>query len=139
MCNRRFAARHARRFMDFPPGFLELNAPRQRPPLLGNPIFGYSTHPMPPPVTIDELPTRTTDRGRVSKASAANMAKLNELQSMLHEERKLRKQVRCRSARCAPPRSHTHMPPLLLTRDISCVCASVRLQLEAEIDAVRGQ
>ena len=79
---------------DFPSGFLELNAPRQRPPLLGNPIFGYSTHPMPPPVLSDELPpTRTTDRGRQSKASSAAMVKLNELQAMLQEERKLRKEV----------------------------------------------
>ena len=79
--------------VDFPPGFLELNAPRQRPPALGNPIFGYSVHPMPPPVTVDELPTRTTERGRMSKQQAENMAKLGELQAMLQEERKLRKEL----------------------------------------------
>ena len=79
--------------VDFPPGFLELNAPRQRAPLLGNPIFGFSVHPMPPPVVSEEAPTRSTDRGRSSKASAETMAKLNELQAMLQEERKLRKEL----------------------------------------------
>lgn len=56
---------------------------------------------MPPPVTLDELPTRTTDRGRVSKEAAANMAKLTELQTMLQEERKMRKAVRARMPPCA--------------------------------------
>ena len=78
---------------DFPAGFLELNAPRQRPPLLGNPIFGYSTHPMPPPVLAEAPPTRATNEGRTSKKSAQTMAKLNELQTMLQEERKLRKEL----------------------------------------------
>ena len=64
MCDVRIFTRVAwlacarRPVVDFPPGFLELNAPRQRPPLLGNPIFGYSTHPMPPPVLGEEPPTR---------------------------------------------------------------------------------
>ena len=75
----------------FPAGFLELNAPRQRPPLLGNPIFGYSTHPMPPPVLGEDVPQRSPQPG--SKASAKAMAKLTELQSMLQEERKLRKEL----------------------------------------------
>ena len=74
-----------------PPSFLELNAPKQRPPLLGNPIFGYSTHPMPPPVRSDEPPARSPRQG--SKASSASMARLNELQQALQEERVLRKQL----------------------------------------------
>ena len=77
---------------DFPPGFLELNAPRQRPPLLGNPLFGYSCHPMPPPVLPEEVPTRDA-KGKPSKASSQAMAKLGELQKMLEEERSLRKDL----------------------------------------------
>ena len=63
-------------------------SPRQRAPQLGNPLFGYSTHPMPPPVLGDETP-----RGSRSKTSSAAMAKLQELQQMLQEERTLRKRL----------------------------------------------
>jgi hypothetical protein len=73
---------------DVPTQFSELNAPRQRAPQLGNPIFGYSTHPMPPPVVSDETP-----RGGRSKSSSAANAKLQELQEMLQEERSLRKKL----------------------------------------------
>ena len=48
---------------------------------------------MPPPVLADEPPTRTTDRGRASKKTSETMAKLNELQAMLQEERRLRKEL----------------------------------------------
>jgi len=67
---------------DFPPSFLELNAPRQRPPMLGNPIFGYSTHPMAPPVAAAE---------GSSVAKSATSERLAELQVLLQEERRMRK------------------------------------------------
>ena len=78
----------------FPAGFLELNAPRQRPPLLGNPIFGYSTHPMPPPVlSEDPVPQRSPKTLAGSKASQEAMQKLTELQNALQDERRLRKEL----------------------------------------------
>ena len=76
---------------DFPPGFLAENAPKQRPPQLGNPLFGYSSHPMPPPVVDDLAPQRLTPRG--SQKSAEAMAKLKELQASLQQERKLRREL----------------------------------------------
>ena len=78
---------------EFPPGFLELNAPRQRPPLLGNPIFGYSTHPMPPPVIAEPPSPTKSGGGKSTRQTAEAMARLQELQAMLHEERKLRKDL----------------------------------------------
>mmetsp|Transcript_33192 Transcript_33192/g.87232 ORF Transcript_33192/g.87232 Transcript_33192/m.87232 type:complete len:145 (+) Transcript_33192:58-492(+) len=64
---------------DFPPSFLELNAPKQRPLVMGNPLFGYSVHPIAPPLKLDADP-------RDAKASAA-AAKIAELQEMLEAER----------------------------------------------------
>jgi len=132
--------------VDFPAGFLELNAPRQRPPVLGNPIFGYSVHPMPPPVVADELPTRTTEKGRVNKQSAENMAKLNELQGMLQEERKLRKDVRRRARLSAPPLLCPEAPrpsgcplPIPADADVRAFGVFVSSQLEAELAAVRSK
>jgi len=66
-------------FADFPPSFLELNAPRQRPPLLGNPLFGYSCHPIAPPVKADSATKDVT--------SAAAASRLAELQEQLKNER----------------------------------------------------
>ena len=103
---------------------------------------------MPPPVTVDELPTRSADRGRVSKETAANMAKLSELQAMLQEERKLRKQVcasrpmrrRCR-VRCYDPRARVLFSRCCPTRapraDLAgCPAAA---QIEADLATVRGK
>lgn len=71
---------------DFPPSFLELNAPRQRPPMLGNPMFGYSVHPIAPPVAGMEKITGKTGQ------------RLAELQKMLEHERALRREAEARLA-----------------------------------------
>jgi hypothetical protein len=74
----------------FPPGFLELNAPRQRPPVLGNPLFGFSCHPIPAPVK--------PDASGKSGHSAAAAAKLAELQEKLNVERGLRAELEAKLA-----------------------------------------
>ena len=76
---------------NFPAGFLAENAPKQRPAQLGNPIFGYSGHPLPAPVVDDLAPGRMTQQG--SKVSSEAMSRLKELQGMLQQERKLRREL----------------------------------------------
>ncbi|KAL1503918.1 hypothetical protein AB1Y20_012379 [Prymnesium parvum] len=65
--------------------FEELNAPPRRPPILNNPIFGYSTHP-PPKSDLD-----LSAKGGL--ASTAARQRMKELQEQLEEERKARKQL----------------------------------------------
>jgi hypothetical protein len=81
------------RSTDFPKSFLELNAPMQRPPALGNPIFGYSCHPI-PSATVVEAARET--------ASPATRAKLAELQQMIDDERKKRKAAEAKLSSLSP-------------------------------------
>ena len=70
---------------DFPPHFLELNAPRQRPPVLGNPLFGYSCHPIVAPVPDYKAP--------IDPKSRKAAARLAELQELLDAEREKRLRI----------------------------------------------
>lgn len=77
------------RMLDFPSTFLELNAPMQRPPALGNPLFGYSCHPLPPPVVLEKA---------AQTAKPETRSKLRELQKLLDEERSKRQAVEAKLA-----------------------------------------
>ena len=81
---------------EFPPSFLELNAPQQRAPQLGNPLFGYSVHPMPPAVLAER-----EYAGMDSKAAT----RLKELQRLLEEERAKYREVEAKIALTSPRRS----------------------------------
>ena len=74
-----------------PASFHELNAPAQRPPALGNPIFGYSTHPPPPPIATRDFDA--SQRSMASGGSSASRQRMEELQAELERERKLRKNL----------------------------------------------
>jgi len=80
-------------FAEFPPEFLELNAPRQRPPQLGNPLFGYSCHPIVPAVRPDG------HSGIKSEKAAAQLARL---ETALAMEKQLRKELEAKLQ--TPPR-----------------------------------
>ena len=64
---------------DNPPNLLELNAPRQRPPVLGNVLFGYSCMPVPAELKMDG-PPRDAKHAKAQKILA-------ELQDKLDKER----------------------------------------------------
>ena len=80
----------------FPPGFLELNAPQQRAPALGNPLFGYSVHPMPPKVLAE------TEYARMDSKAAT---RLKELSRMLEAERQMRREAEAKLALASPRKS----------------------------------
>ncbi len=77
---------------DFPEGFFEQNATRARQPTLGNPIFGYSTHPIPAPVNGSPLPSGASSPTKGISASQAK-ERIGELQTELAMERKMRKKL----------------------------------------------
>lgn len=73
-----------------PPGFTQ--ALRKQPTPVGNPLMGFSTHPLPLPL----LPQESSTIGAYSKtnsSSAAARARLAELQASLEQERRLRKDL----------------------------------------------
>ena len=77
-----------------PASFHELNAPPQRPPALGNPLFGYSVHPPPPPIaTFRGIGATQRSDSAASGMSSASRARMEELQAELEHERKLRKSL----------------------------------------------
>ena len=76
---------------DHPATFDELNTVRPRGPALGNPIFGFSTHPAPPP--LGSLPARHGAGSQISGGSSASRARMLELQQQLEDERRLRKEL----------------------------------------------
>ena len=78
--------------VDFPASFFEMNAPRARPPTLGNPIFGYSTHPIPAPVNA--AAGALSPSGQKSpRDSTVSVQRIGELQNELAAERRLRRQL----------------------------------------------
>jgi len=85
-----------------PPGrtFDELNAPPQRSHVLGNPIFGYSTHPPPPPIPKHGSTRHSaTSPSQTSGGSSASRARMLQLQQELAEERRLRKELEAQLGR----------------------------------------
>lgn len=92
-----------------PASFFEVHSAPQRPRAVGNPIFGYSTHPIPPaleaevrvaggtgpapaPAPVASGAAAPMQQSKIS-SHASSRSRMEELQQAIEDERNKRKQI----------------------------------------------